>query len=308
MSDKPHIAIIGLGLIGGSMARALKKYDLAAHISGTARSDKTRARALELGFVDSVHDNLPSACADADIVVLCTPLNTTRTIIEVIAPVLKDNAIITDVGSAKSCVIADAAPYLQGRLHLVPAHPIAGTEQSGPDAGFAELFQNRWCILTPSKETSLIAVEEVARLWRGMGSEIAFMEAEAHDMVLALTSHVPHLIAYALVHMAVDLERDMGDDIIRYSAGGFRDFTRITASDPTMWRDVFLRNKQATLTMLARFGDKLTAMEQAIRHEDGAALEDIFNHARDMRPRIVAAGQDTPLPDFGRNPEGDKGD
>ncbi|MBE8220113.1 MAG: prephenate/arogenate dehydrogenase family protein [Alphaproteobacteria bacterium] len=304
MANTPHkaprIALIGLGLLGSSLGYALKKKNLAAHIAGAAQSPKTRARALELGFVDSVHSDIKEAVENADIVFLNTPLNAMKDIVAQIAPHLKVGAILTDVGSAKSCVIDDLAPLLPDTIALVPAHPIAGTEETGPDAGFAELFEERWCILTPPDNTPQAAIDVVADLWKNIGCTTTFMDAQTHDLILALTSHIPHLIAYNLVGLAATLESDMGDDIVRYSAGGFRDFTRITASDPIMWRDIFLRNKGAVLDMLGRFNADLAKLEVALRNDDADYLQSMLTRAQDMRPRIIAAGQDTALPNFGR--------
>ena len=297
----PNIALIGLGLIGSSLGHAMKKHALATHISGFARSKQTRQRAAELGFVDSVHESAAAACRDADIVFLNTPPNALLPLAREIAPVLKDDAIISDVGSVKANVVRDVAPLLGERLHLVPGHPIAGTEESGPDAGFAELFEGRWCILTPTPETSLIAIDKIATLWRDMGSEVEFMDAAHHDMVLAITSHLPHLVAYNIVGTAARLESDMRGEVVKYSAGGFRDFTRIAASDPIMWRDIFLQNKEAVLDMLARFSGGLTELRQAIEKGDGDFLENMFSQTRTIRRSIIEAGQDTAAPNFGRD-------
>lgn len=299
--DKPNIALIGMGLIGSSIGHALKKNDLAAHVSGYARSAETRAKAMDIGFVDSVHDTAAQACIDADIVFFNTPLGVMRDLAAEIIPGLKDNAIITDVGSAKGKVQAQIAPLLEGRVHFVPGHPIAGTEHSGPESGFADLFDGRWCILTPDEATGLVAVEQIAKLWRGMGSEIAFMDATHHDLVLAITSHLPHLIAFNIVGTAAQLESDTRSEVIKFSASGFRDFTRIAASDPIMWRDVFLDNKDAVLEMLGRFSEDLTALQRAIRHGDGDYLETVFSRTRAIRQSIIDAGQDTAEPNFGRD-------
>ena len=299
--SKPNIALIGLGLIGSSLGHALKKNGLAAHVSGYARSAETRARALDIGFVDSVHETAQEAAIDADLVFFNTPLSVIKELAEEIIPGLNDNAILTDVGSVKAGVLKELTPLLDGRIHFVPGHPIAGTEQSGPDAGFAELFEGRWCILTPDENTSLIAVEEVSKLWRGMGSDVTFMDADHHDLVLAITSHLPHLIAYNIVGTAAQLENDTRSEVIKYSASGFRDFTRIASSDPIMWRDIFLSNKDAVLEMLGRFSEDLTALQEAIRRGDGRYLEDVFTRTRGIRESIVEAGQDTDSPNFGRD-------
>ena len=299
--SQPSIALIGLGLIGSSLGHALKKNKLAAHISGYARSAATRDKALDLGFVDSVHDTAAEAVIDADIVFFNTPLSVIKQLAEEIVPGLKDNAILTDVGSVKAGVLKELTPLLEGRVHFVPGHPIAGTEQSGPEAGFAELFEGRWCILTPDENTSLIAVEEITKLWRGMGSEVTFMEADHHDLVLAITSHLPHLIAFNIVGTAAHLENETRSEVIKFSASGFRDFTRIAASDPVMWRDIFLDNKDAVLEMLGRFSEDLTALQRAIRHGDGDYLEQTFSRTRAIRQSIIEAGQDTDAPNFGRD-------
>ena len=299
--DKPNIALIGMGLIGSSLGHALKKNRLAAHISGYAQSAETREKAASIGFVDSVHDSPEQACIDADIVFINTPLSVVGELAARIIPGLKDNAIITDVGSAKGGVLKAVTPLLEERVHFVPGHPIAGTEQSGPEAGFAELFEKRWCILTPDETTGLIAVEQIAKLWRGMGSEVAFMDAAHHDLVLAITSHLPHLIAFNIVGTAAQLEADTRSEVIKFSASGFRDFTRIAASDPIMWRDIFLDNKDAVLEMLGRFSEDLTALQRAIRHGDGDYLAEVFSRTRDIRQSIIEAGQDTDAPNFGRD-------
>ncbi len=299
--SKPNICLIGLGLIGSSLGHALKKNNMAAHISGYARSAETRAKAMEIGFVDSVHETPQEAAIDADIVFFNTPLSVIDGLAVEIIPGLKDNAILTDVGSVKAGVLKKLNPLLEGRIHFVPGHPIAGTEQSGPEAGFAELFEERWCILTPDETTSLIAVEEVAKIWRGIGSEVAFMDADHHDLVLAITSHLPHLIAFNIVGTAAQLESDTRSEVIKYSASGFRDFTRIAASDPVMWRDIFLENKSAVLEMLGRFSEDLTALQAAIRRGDGDYLENVFGRTRNIRQSIIEAGQDIDAPNFGRD-------
>ena len=300
-TDKPNIALIGMGLIGSSIGHALKKYNLAAHVAGYARSAETRVKALDIGFVDAIYETPEDACREADIVFFNTPLGVMGELATQILPVLKDNAILTDVGSAKGKLQEEISPLLEGRVHFVPGHPIAGTEQSGPEAGFADLFEGRWCILTPDDKTSLIAVEQVAKLWRGMGSEVAFMDAAHHDLVLAITSHLPHLIAFNIVGTAAHLETETRSEVIKYSASGFRDFTRIAASDPVMWRDIFLDNKVAVLEMLGRFSEDLTALQRAIRHGDGDYLEQTFSRTRAIRQSIIEAGQDTDAPNFGRD-------
>ena len=296
----PHIALLGLGLIGSSLGHAFKRHGLASGIRGYARSRETREAALEIGCVDSIHESATAAVHDADVIFLNVPLSAIRPLVTEIMPALKSGAIITDVGSVKASVIDAIMPILREDVYFVPGHPIAGTEQSGPYAGFAELFEGRWCILTPSSETNLHAIEMVAGLWRAIGSDVEFMEPHHHDLVLAITSHLPHLIAYNIVGTAADLEADTRSEVIKYSASGFRDFTRIAASDPVMWRDIFVQNKDAVLEMLGRFTEDLTALQRAIRHEDGETLENMFRRTRAIRKSVIEAGQDVSLPDFGR--------
>ena len=298
--DKPHITLIGMGLIGSSIGHALKRSDLAAHITGYARSAETRQKALNIGFVDSIADSLKGAVANADIVFLNVPVGMIAEIVRDMAPSLKPGAIVTDVGSVKKSVMDAVHEHLTENTPFVPAHPIAGTELSGPEAGFAELFDNRWCILTPDSETDKQAVQTISDLWRAMGSDVETMDADHHDLVLAITSHVPHLIAFNIVGTAADLEAVTQSEVIKYSAGGFRDFTRIAASDPVMWRDVFMNNGEAVLEMLARFSEDLTSLQRAIRWKDGEALEKLFSRTRDIRRSIIEAGQDTDDVNFGR--------
>lgn len=304
-----RLAIIGLGLIGASLAHAARRGGLAGEIAGHARSPETRARAAELGLCDTVCVTAREAARGADLIVLATPVGAFGAVAQEIADVLEPGAIVTDVGSVKMAVVRDVGPHIPDGVHFVPGHPIAGTEQSGPDAGFAELFDNRWCILTPlggaEGDASHVADrEEVARLarfWRGCGSNVEIMDPHHHDLVLAITSHLPHLIAYNIVGTAADLETVTQSDVIKYSAGGFRDFTRIAASDPTMWRDVFLNNREAVLEMLGRFTEDLSVLQRAIRWGDGEALFDLFTRTRAIRRSIIDAGQDSPVPDFGRH-------
>ncbi len=304
-----RIAILGLGLLGASLAHAARRGGLAGEIVGYARSPETRARVRELGFCDEVCDTAEDAAKDADLIVLCTPVGAFGALAQTIAPVLKQGAIVTDVGSVKMAVVRDVGPHIPDGVHFVPGHPIAGTEQSGPDAGFAELFDGRWCILTPigggGEDVTHLAdradVEKLARFWRGCGSDVEFMDPHHHDLVLAITSHLPHLIAYNIVGTASDLEDVTQSDVIKYSAGGFRDFTRIAASDPTMWRDVFLNNREAVLEMLGRFTEDLSALQRAIRWGDGDALYELFSRTRAIRRNIIDAGQDSAVPDFGRH-------
>ncbi len=295
-----RVALIGLGLIAASMALAMRRAGLAGHIAGTARTAETRAAAQELGLCDSVVETAAEAVAGADLVVLAVPVGAMAALAEEIAPHLAPGATVTDVGSVKQAVIAAVGPHIPPGVQFVPGHPIAGTEQSGPRAGFAELFRNRWCILTPLPDTEASAVSRLRALWEGMGATVDEMDAAHHDLVLAVTSHAPHLIAYTMVGVADDLRRVTDSEIIKYSAAGFRDFTRIAASDPTMWRDVFLTNRDATLEILGRFTEELFALQRAIRTGDGEMLHAYFTRTRAIRRGIVEAGQDTDAPDFGR--------
>jgi cyclohexadieny/prephenate dehydrogenase len=305
VSDAPlfaRVALIGFGLIGGSIARGAKALGIAGEIVATARSPQTRARVRELGIVDRVVDTNTEAVKDADLVILSIPVGACGPVAEEIAPHLKPGAIISDVGSVKSAVVRDMAPYLPDNVHFVPAHPVAGTENSGPDSGFAELFNNRWCILTPPSGTDTAAVEKLAEFWRALGANVEIMTPEHHDLVLAVTSHLPHLIAYTIVSTAEELEGVTRSEVLKFSAGGFRDFTRIAASDPTMWRDVFLNNKDAVLEMLGEFQEDLSKLTRAIRRGDGETLFDHFTRTRDIRRGIVNIGQDEAAADFGRRP------
>lgn len=295
-----RVALIGLGLIAGSMAHAMRRAGLAGEIVGTARSAETRDVATEIGLVDRVVDSAAEAVKDADLVVLAVPVGAMGAVAEEIAPHLMDGATVTDVGSVKKAVIEAVAPHMPGHVHFIPAHPLAGTEHSGPRAGFASLFDNRWCLLVPTIGTDPAATKRLRDLWEGMGANVEEMDAEHHDLVLAVTSHTPHLIAYTMVGVADDLRRVTDSEVIKYSAAGFRDFTRIAASDPTMWRDVFLTNKEATLEILGRFTEELFALQRAIRTGDGDMLFDYFTHTRAIRRGILEAGQDVDVADFGR--------
>jgi cyclohexadieny/prephenate dehydrogenase len=295
-----RVALIGIGLIGSSLAHAIRKKKLAGDIIGYARSEATREKARDLSLVDTVCATALEAVEGADLVILCSPVGAYAAIAEEIAPALKPGAILTDVGSVKGAVVRDVAGHVPMGVHFIPGHPIAGTEQSGPESGFAELFINRWCILTPLPDSSPEAVDRLAEFWRACGSNVETMTPEHHDLVLAITSHLPHLIAYNIVSTAADLEEVTSSEVIKYSAGGFRDFTRIAASDPTMWRDVFLNNREAVLEMLGRFSEDLSALQRAIRWGDGETLFSIFTRSRQIRRGIIAAGQDTAAPDFGR--------
>lgn len=295
-----ELTIIGVGLIGSSIARAARHRHAARRIVLADQSIAVLERAKALGLGDVVTDDMARAVSGADCVILCAPVGANEAIGRAIAPALQQRAIVSDVGSVKGAVIAALAPALPNHARLVPAHPVAGTEHSGPDAGFASLFVNRWCILTPPEGTDDEAIETLRTFWQTLGSHVETMSAAHHDLVLAITSHVPHLIAYNIVGTAADLEEVTRSEVIKFSAGGFRDFTRIASSDPTMWRDVFLHNKDAVLEMLGRFNEDLTALQRMIRREDGDGLFALFTRTRAIRLGIVAEGQETAAPDFGR--------
>lgn len=303
MSTEPlfkRIALLGFGLIGGSIARAARAQGLASEIATTARSAKTRTRVQELGIVDAVLETNAEAVKGADLVILCIPVGACGPVAEEIAPFLEAGAIVSDVGSVKGAIARDMGPFIPQGVHFVPAHPVAGTEHSGPDSGFPELFINRWCILTPPDGTDPTAVEKLRAFWAGVGARVEIMTPDHHDLVLAITSHLPHLIAYTIVGTADELEEVTSSEVIKFSAGGFRDFTRIAASDPTMWRDVFLANKEAVLEMLGTFNEDLSKLTRAIRRNDGEALFEHFSRTRAIRRGIVEIGQDSAAPDFGR--------
>ncbi len=295
------VAIIGVGLIGSSIAHAIKLTGLAGHTIGCVRRPETRAKVDELKLVDECLLDAAAAVQNADLVILATPVGTFPALAKEFGPALKEGATVTDVGSVKEMVLLEVGPYLKPGTHLIPGHPVAGTENSGPEAGFADLFDNRWCILTPPSGTDATALDKLTKFWEACGSKVEIMDAKHHDLVLAITSHVPHLIAYNIVGTASDLETVTNSEVIKYSAGGFRDFTRIAASDPTMWRDVFLHNKEAVLEMLGRFVEDLTALQRAIRWSDGETLFDLFTETRAIRRQIIEAGQETAKPDFGRH-------
>ena len=295
-----QVTLIGLGLIGSSIARALRRGGLAGEIVGHARSAATRAKAAKLGFCDRVCETAAEAAEGADLVILCVPVGVCGAVAAEISAVLKPGTIVSDVGSVKASLIADVAPHIPEGVHFVPAHPIAGTEHSGPESGFAELFDDRWCILTPLAGAPTGPVDRLQAFWEGLGAKIDRMDPEHHDLVLAVTSHVPHVIAYTMVGVADHLRRVTDSEVIKFSAAGFRDFTRIAASDPVMWRDVFLNNREATLDILGRFTEELFMLQRAIRMGDGDYLQDYFTHTRAIRRGIIEAGQDTHAPDFGR--------
>jgi len=294
------IALVGIGLIGSSLARVIRREGLARHVAIATRSPATLARAEELGLGDSYTTDAREAVRDADLVIVSVPVGSSGEVAEEIAPALKKGAILTDVGSTKASVIAQMQPYVPDGVHFIPGHPLAGTEKSGPDAGFADLFDNRWCIFTPVPGTDPAALERLSEFWRRCGSNIDTMDPQHHDMTLAIVSHLPHIIAYNIVGTADDLESVTKTEVIKYSASGFRDFTRLAASDPTMWRDVCLHNKDAILEMLARFSEDLASLQRAIRWGDGDKLFDLFTRTRAVRRSIIEAGQDIDVPDFGR--------
>jgi cyclohexadieny/prephenate dehydrogenase len=295
-----RLAIIGPGLIGSSIMRAARAKGAVREIVATSRSPETRQRVVELGIADKVVATNAEAVEGADLVIVCVPVGVCGAVAKEIAPHLKQGATVSDVGSVKGSIVRDMGPHLPSTVHFVPAHPVAGTEHSGPDAGFAELFENRWCILTPPEGTDPDAVKRLAAFWRLFGANVETMTADHHDLVLAITSHLPHLIAYTIVGTADELQTVTRSEVLKFSAGGFRDFTRIAASDPTMWRDIFLANKDGVLEMLGRFNEDVSALTKAIRRGDGEALYEHFTRTRAIRRGIIEAGQDTPAPDFGR--------
>ena len=302
-----RVALIGLGLIGSSIAWAAKRAGAAGEIVGYAKTPSTRARAAELGFCDRTAETAAEAVRDADLVILCVPVGACGAITAEIAPALARGAVVSDAGSVKRAVIDAMRPHLPAHVHFVPAHPLAGTEHSGPDAGFAELFDNRWCILTPVNGTDPAAVDRLTRFWTALGARVEAMDAEHHDLVLAVTSHVPHAIAYTMCGVADDMSRVTEQEVVQFSAAGFRDFTRIAASDPTMWRDVFLANRGATIEILGRFVEELMALQRAIRTGDGDFLHAYFTRTRAIRRSIIEAGQDVAAPDFGRAARASRG-
>ena len=297
-----QVTLIGLGLIGSSLAHAIKRHNLAGRIVGYDASENVRKRATELELA-IVAETPADAVKGADLVILCSPVGSYKELAAAIAPHLKSGAILSDVGSVKGAVIRDVSPLLPKGVHFLPAHPIAGTEQSGPDAGFASLFDHRWCIITPLAGADADALAKLKAFWEGCGSQVEVMDASHHDLVLAMTSHVPHLIAYNIVGTAHDLEKVAEGEVIKFSAGGFRDFTRIAASDPTMWRDVFLNNREAVLEVLGRFNEDLSLLQRAVRDGNGQALFDLFTRTRAIRRSIVDIGQDSATPNFGRDQE-----
>lgn len=294
------IALIGIGLIGSSLARAIREKGLVEHIAIASRSTSTLKRAEELQLGDSYSTSMADAVKDADLIIVSVPVGSSGVVAQAIASSLKPGAVVTDVGSTKASVIAQMTPHIPAGVHFIPGHPLAGTEKSGPDAGFSALFENRWCILTPSEGTDPAEIDRLTRFWEALGSRVDTMDPAHHDRVLAIVSHLPHIIAYNIVGTADDLEFITESEVIKYSATGFRDFTRLAASDPEMWRDVCLHNKDAILEMLSRFSEDLSSLQRAIRWGDGEALFNLFTRTRHIRRSIVEAGQDTSAPDFGR--------
>ena len=299
-----RLALIGAGLIGSSIARAAKAQNAVGSIVATARSPETRRRVAELGLADQVVETNAAAVEGADLVIVCVPVGACGSVAKEIGSRLAPGAIVSDVGSVKGTVVRDMSPHLPQNVHFIPAHPVAGTEYSGPDAGFAELFVNRWCIVTPPAGADAAATGKLAAFWRLLGANVDTMAPDHHDLVLAVTSHLPHLIAYTIVGTADELETVTRSEVLKFSAGGFRDFTRIAASEPTMWRDVFLANKDAVLEMLGRFNEDIALLTKAIRNGDGKTLFDHFARTRAIRKGIVDIGQDSPGPDFGRQHSG----
>ncbi len=286
-----RVAFIGIGLIGSSLARVIRRQGLAKQVIACARDEATRAKALELGIVDEATAAPEKAVRDADLVVLATPLGAYPKVSAAIAPELGMGSIVTDVGSVKAAAIRDVAPLMPEGVHFVPGHPVAGTEHSGPEAGFETLFEGRWCILTPPAECDQAAVDRVAELWRRAGSMIEIMTAERHDKILGITSHLPHLIAYTIVGTVADLEDSTQSEVVKYAAGGFREFTRIAASDPVMWRDIFVNNQDAVLEMLSRFSEDLARVQRAIRWGEAETLEKLFRRTREVRRGVIEAHQ-----------------
>ncbi len=300
MAAMKKIAIIGLGMIGSSIAHAARRGSLAKEIAGHDASADVLERAGRIGFCDTLHADIGAAVKDAQLVILCAPVGAFKDIAQAIAPHMAPGAILSDVGSVKGAVVRDVAPFVPAGVHFIPAHPIAGTEFSGPEAGFASLFDGRWAILTPVPGSDGQAVARLRAFWKGLGSQVDVMEVGHHDLVLAITSHLPHLIAYNIVGTAHDLEQVTEGEVIKYSASGFRDFTRIAASDPTMWRDIFLNNREAVLEVLGRFNQDLKALQEAVEQGNGELLFDTFTRTRAIRRAIVDIGQDTSAPNFGR--------
>ena len=286
------VTLIGIGLIGSSIARVIKRDKLAEHLVAVAKSKKTIESVLELGIADRVTLDLSEAVKDADMVMLCSPLGTYKKIVSEIGPNLKPGCILTDVGSVKGCVFEDIEIEKLVGVELVPAHPVAGTEYSGPEAGFAELFEGRWCVITPDESASKKSIEKISRLWETAGSTVEIMDPNHHDQIMAMTSHLPHLISYTIVGTATDLEKSLVSEVVKFSAGGFRDFTRVAASDPTMWGDIMIKNKEAVLEVLQRFNEDRTALQRAIRWDEYDLIHDFFSKTRKIRKEVIQAKQE----------------
>ncbi len=294
-----HVALLGLGLIASSIALTLRKNNPSIKINGFSRSESTRNKAREIGFCQ-VFDSVSSCVDGTDLVIMCVPVGAMKDTMKMAAPHLAQGVVVTDVGSVKSNVIKAIKPLIPKDVSFVPAHPIAGTENSGPEAGFAELFVDRWCILTPTPQTPIEATRKVKKFWQSLGAQVQEMDANHHDLVLSVTSHAPHLIAFTMVGVADEFSKVTKSEVINYSAAGFRDFTRLAASDPIMWRDIFINNKEASLEILGRFTEELFSLQGAIRRQDGEFLQKYFERTRKVRRNIIEAGQDTSEPDFGR--------
>ena len=286
------VTLIGIGLIGSSIARVIKRDKIARHLVAVAKSKKTIDTVLKLGIADSVTLDLSEAVKDADMVMLCSPLGTYKKIVREIGPNLKRGCILTDVGSVKGCVFEDIEIEKLLGVNLVPAHPVAGTEYSGPEAGFVELFEGRWCVITPDKTASKESIKKICKLWEAAGSNVEIMDPNHHDQIMAMTSHLPHLISYTIVGTATDLEKSLVSEVVKYSAGGFRDFTRVAASDPTMWGDIMIKNKEAVLEILQRFNEDLTALQRAIRWDEYDLIHDFFSKTRKIRKEVIQAKQE----------------
>ena len=286
------VTLIGIGLIGSSIARVIKRDKIARHLVAVAKSKKTIDTVLKLGIADSVTLDSSEAVKDADMVMLCSPLGTYKKIMREIGPNLKRGCILTDVGSVKGCVFEDIEIDKLLGVNLVPAHPVAGTEYSGPEAGFVELFEGRWCVITPDKTASKESIEKICKLWKAAGSNVEIMDPNHHDQIMAMTSHLPHLISYTIVGTATDLEKSLVSEVVKYSAGGFRDFTRVAASDPTMWGDIMIKNKEAVLEILQRFNEDLTALQRAIRWDEYDLIHDFFSKTRKIRKEVIQAKQE----------------
>ncbi len=286
------VTLIGIGLIGSSIARVIKRDKIARHLVAVAKSKKTIDTVLKLGIADSVTLDSSEAVKDADMVMLCSPLGTYKKIVREIGPNLKRGCILTDVGSVKGCVFEDIEIEKLLGVNLVPAHPVAGTEYSGPEAGFVELFEGRWCVITPDKTASKESIEKICKLWEAAGSNVEIMDPNHHDQIMAMTSHLPHLISYTIVGTATDLEKSLVSEVVKYSAGGFRDFTRVAASDPTMWGDIMIKNKEAVLEILQRFNEDLTALQRAIRWDEYDLIHDFFSKTRKIRKEVIQAKQE----------------